>query len=324
MLRGPRPGLEVLSISALDLFASALGVFVLVAVLMFPYYLRSPSVEVDEAGARAAFAAAGAARTLAEREAEAAAERKAAAEASLADARVKLAQAEAAATVLAEAEGRAEAARQAVVERQGTPDSREATLTIDDLDLVVVLDATGSMGGELADLRASLLGIIRILHRLAPTLRMGFVAYKDEGEPYVTRAFPLTAMDEAGMRELIRFVRAIQAKGGGDVPEPVDRALEVAAGMTWRADAAGRILVIGDAPAHAPGWQRAVDLARAFGDSAARPDRPRSVSAILTGDDPGARSFFATLAEAGGGELIDHQGRMIESILIPVLRRPAA
>ena len=94
--------------------------------------------------------------------------------------------------------------------------------------------------------------------------------------------------------------------------------------MDWRDDAAGRILVIGDAPAHSRGWQRALDLAAGFRASAKRADRPRTVTAILTGRNPGAEPFFEALARAGGGEMIDHQGRMIESVLISVLGKNRA
>lgn len=321
MLGRRRQGLEVLSISALDLFASALGVFVLVAVLMFPYYLRSPSVEIDEAGATAAFEAAGAAMEEMERQASAEAERMAAAEQALSEARRRLREAEAAATALAAEAGRVEEqAEQAAMEKAGTPDRHPAALTITDLDLVMVLDATGSMAGELADLRASLLAIVRILNRLAPTLRAGFVAYKDHGEAYVTRAFPLTPMGHRGVRELVRFVEAVSAKGGGDIPEPVDIALEAATRMDWRGAAQGRILVIGDAPAKARGWQRALDLAKSFRAGSHGEEWPRSVSTILTGDNPGAEPFFRALAEAGGGDAIEHQGTMIESVLVQVLR----
>ena len=183
------------------------------------------------------------------------------------------------------------------------------------------MDATGSMRDELADLRASLLGIIRVLDRLAPSLRVGFVAYKDRGDPYVTRAFPLTAMSDAGAQGGLRFVLEIDAEGGGDVPEPVDLALEVASRMDWRQGAQGRIVVIGDAPAHARGWQRASTRQRVPGTP-----RRRRLSAQRLRDlhwHEGGRAFFEGLASAGGGEVLEHQGRMIESILVAVLRKPA-
>ena len=63
MLSRPRRTLDLLSISALDLFASALGVFVLMAVLLFPFYLKQPSIEADLAGATAQMTAAGMALT---------------------------------------------------------------------------------------------------------------------------------------------------------------------------------------------------------------------------------------------------------------------
>ena len=53
MLSRPRRTLDLLSISALDLFASALGVFVLMAVLLFPFYLKQPSIEAELQGAQA-------------------------------------------------------------------------------------------------------------------------------------------------------------------------------------------------------------------------------------------------------------------------------
>jgi hypothetical protein len=51
----------------------------------------------------------------------------------------------------------------------------------------------------------------------------------------------------------------------------------------------------------------------------AGPEQPRSISAIFTGDDPGHRRFFEQLAAAGGGEVMQHQEQMIESVLLSVL-----
>jgi len=205
---------------------------------------------------------------------------------------------------------------------EGQRGEQDAVLSINDLDLVFVMDTTGSMRAEIKALQASLLGVINILHRLSPRLRVGFVAYKDKSDAYVTRDFPLSAMRGTNVRSLLEFVGGLSAEGGGDRPEPVDEALGVALSMAWRPDAQGRIIVIGDAPAHAAGWQRALDLAAEFRTSATAPDLPRAVSAILTGGEAGAESFFQRLAAAGGGEFTRHQGEMIESVLLSVLRDP--
>ena len=127
-----------------------------------------------------------------------------------------------------------------------------------------VVDTTGSMRRELADLQANLVGIIRMLSRLASSLRIGFVAFKDRGEVYLTKVYPLERMNDAHAAELVGFVNGLSAEGGGDDPEPVDEALKAALAMPWRADAQGRIIVIGDAPCACaparadPGARRAV------------------------------------------------------------------
>ena len=64
MLVKPRRHMQVLSISALDLFASALGVFVLIAILLFPYYLKQPAQQAAVDGARAELSSMGEALDL--------------------------------------------------------------------------------------------------------------------------------------------------------------------------------------------------------------------------------------------------------------------
>lgn len=308
-----RQSLEVLSISALDIFASALGVFILMAIIMFPYYLKQPSLEVDLAGAEAELAAAAKSRTEADEAIEIAEDDKAAEEARLAEALERLQRAQAAAAVAQ--------ADVPTVEEPKTSE-QDVPLSIQDLDLVFIMDATGSMGRELADLQANLIGVIRVLHRLAASLRVGFVAFKDRGDDYLTRSFPLEPMEGANVGAIIRFVQLLYAKGGGDDPEPVDEALAVAIAMPWRSDAQGRIIVIGDAPVHARNRRKTLGLAEQFRRSAPDEAAPRSVSAIFTGNSPANAAFFQALAQSGDGDFSIHQGQMIESVLLSVLPDP--
>ncbi len=320
MLSRSRQGLEVLSISSLDLFASALGAFILIAILMFPYYLRQPSIEEDLAGAKQELSAAGSSASSARQSALEAAEERALAEAELARAQAALAQAEAsaaaAAKTLAEAEQGAEAAQQEL----GALGKKVASLAIVDLDLVFVMDTTGSMKNELRDIQVNLSGIIRVLHRLAPTLRVGFVAFKDKPAKQIIRTFPIVPMTTENLERMLRFVRQLRARGGGDVPEPVDQALRVAVDMPWRSKARGTIVVIGDEPAHGPNWKTSFELARAFREDLPEDALTRSVSTIFSGKRPRAQNFFDRLARAGGGEFASHRGQMIESVLLSVLQ----
>lgn len=297
-----RRELEVLSISALDIFASALGVFILVAIILFPYYLKQPSIEIAEAGARAELAAAERARVQLDDEAQ------------KAEARVQAASQKLAAL---QAEIEAGGTESSTVAPEPKPGEQPAPLTIGDLDLVFVMDTTGSMRPELQDVQANLVGIIRVLNRLSPSLRVGFVAYRDRGEAYVTRSFPLQTITTPSLARMVAFVDTLSAEGGGDNPEAVAEALRVALAMPWRDGAEGRIILIGDAPAHPHEFSTTMQMARTFESSSDA--RPRTVAAITTGQNPAARIFFERLAAAGGGGVLEHQNFMIESVLLSIL-----
>src|SRR5688500_10802658 len=90
-----RQPMEMLTISALDIFASALGVFMLVAILLFPYYLKQPSIEAEQAGARAELAATADDLKHARQAVADTLQERSAAEAALAEAKVRLIEAEA-------------------------------------------------------------------------------------------------------------------------------------------------------------------------------------------------------------------------------------
>ncbi len=320
MLVRPRQSLEVLSISSLDLFASALGAFILIAILLFPYYLRQPSIEQDLAGAQQSLSAAGSSASTARQSAQEAAEERAQAEADLARAREALAQAEALAAASAETLAEAERGADAAKDELGALGKKVANLSVVDLDLVFVMDTTGSMKNELRDIQANLSGIIRVLHRIVPTLRVGFVAFKDKPAKQIVQTFPIAPMTGQNLRRMLLFVRDLKARGGGDVPEPVDQALREAVAMTWRSEARGKIVVIGDEPAHTPNWNGSFELASVFHSDLPEDALPRSVSTIFSGNRPRARDFFKRLARAGGGEFAAHRGQMIESVLLSVLQ----
>ncbi len=328
MLVRPRQALDALSISALDLFASALGAFMLLAVSFFPYYLRAPALEEETEGARAELTAAAQALREAEAATADADQAKSESENAAAEARQRLKRAEAAlaAHLAVTAPVPTVVETPANVVEQPVPGPRRSLLAITDLDLVFVMDTTGSMRDELQDLQANLVGIIQVLQRLAPTLRIGFVAYRDRGDAYVVRGTQLAPLD-SGDTEILSFVRRLSADGGGDEPERVDEALAAATSMPWRNDAQGRIIVIGDAPAHPADIERTLSMAARFRLSAPGGRYPRAVAAIYTGTEPGAtvaRRFFERLAEAGGGEFSVHKGQMIESVLLAVLAEPPA
>ena len=319
-----RSAAQSLSISALDLFASALGVFVLIFIILLPFYLKRPSVEAALLGAKAELAERQGSLDIAREEVAEAQDDLSMLEDELGGAKSRLAELQA----LLAAE-RGEIARLESIEipqpeppqitREPAPQSHGGgSLRIEKLDLVIVMDVTGSMRDELADVQSSLMSIARILNRLSPELRLGFVAYRDVDEPPVIQKFDLRPMTSANLGQILGFARSLSARGGGDVPEPVDEALAAAVAMSWRSEAKGRIVVVGDAPVHANARTTSLETAAVFRRGGSG-QWDRRVTTVLTGSHNGARRYFAELAEAGGGEAMDHRGAMLESVLLAVL-----
>ncbi|RMH14997.1 MAG: VWA domain-containing protein [Gemmatimonadetes bacterium] len=279
--------INVFNMSMLDVISGALGAFLIIMIVLMPYYrkehidyraeiesLRAALAETESLAEALADATARA--EAAERRAEAAEARASRAEASAAEARSRAAAAEARA---------AEAARKA-----------DNALKV---DLVFALDVTSSMADELDELRGSVRMITAALKSSAGSLRIGFIAYRDEGDAFVTRRFALTDMSEGGIDRLQTFVDGLAAAGGGDAPEAVDQAVIEAIGLSWRGDARGILLVIGDAAAHPGDVERTFEAARRFRASG----EDRRVSTLYVGSSTSSHAdFFRRLAEAGGGD----------------------
>ncbi len=318
MLVRRRRVFDTLSVSALDLFATALGVFVLMAVILFPYYLKEPSVMEALEGAAARLAAARAEWDSATADEARSAAEHAAAEAARDEAERRHEEAEDDAAA-ARAAARAAAAQASSAEQEKESIARElAELRITDLDLVFVMDMTGSMRDETADIRASLLGIVRTLQTLAPSLRMGFVAFKDFGDEYLTKTFQLREMTGGQPAALQSFVEELVPDGGGDDPEPVGAALDVAIAMPWRDGVRGRIVVIGDSPPREPEWRASLRAAEGFARGG-EVEGQRRIGTVFTGGASAGQNYFELLATSGGGDFVAQRGSMFESVMLSVL-----
>ncbi len=117
------------------------------------------------------------------------------------------------------------------------------------VEVLFIIDTTGSMGDEIAQVKATLLAVTDRIHRVdqATELRYGAVLYRDISDSYVTMHHPFTADIQAFDAAL----RKIDANGGGDYPESVNQGLAQAVeGMQWQPGSAKVAFLIGDAPPH--------------------------------------------------------------------------
>lgn len=119
------------------------------------------------------------------------------------------------------------------------------------LDLVFMIDATGSMGDEIDKLKATLRSIVAEVSALPsrPDLCLGLVAYRDRGDAFLLRSHDLTHDVGGFLRDALY---PLHAGGGGDYPEAMNEALhETVHRISWRGDGATRLVVLlADAPPH--------------------------------------------------------------------------
>ncbi|MES9855433.1 MAG: vWA domain-containing protein [Sedimenticola sp.] len=119
------------------------------------------------------------------------------------------------------------------------------------IEVVFVLDTTGSMGGLIDAAKEKIWSIASSMASAnnAPDIRMGLVAYRDRGDKYVTRVSDLSDDLDSMYATLMDF----EAAGGGDGPESVNQALDDAVNkISWSQERQTyRVLfLVGDAPPH--------------------------------------------------------------------------
>jgi hypothetical protein len=118
------------------------------------------------------------------------------------------------------------------------------------VDLLFVVDITGSMGGLIQSAKEKMQSILKSLTTdFMIDLKVGLSLYRDhpsQGDEFVTVTFDLMKIEDVQSK-----ISEITVGGGGDVPEAVlDGIIDGVTDMKWR-DSSRRILIlIGDAPAH--------------------------------------------------------------------------
>ncbi|MSR14215.1 MAG: VWA domain-containing protein [Gammaproteobacteria bacterium] len=128
------------------------------------------------------------------------------------------------------------------------------------LDIVFVVDATGSMGWVIDEVKDRIRDISTVVRSLVPIARFGMVAYRDKDGPvFVTKVQPLTY----STLKMQVFLNQLTAEGGGDIYEAVLEGVKDGIdGSDWRLGARRIMILIGDAP---PSDRQLDDIVRAVG-----------------------------------------------------------
>lgn len=122
------------------------------------------------------------------------------------------------------------------------------------IEIMFVVDVTGSMGDELRFLKAELADVIsKIAQNDTQTaIKLALLFYRDTDDkvPFDYYDF-VDVTTSSGMAQQQAALDKQQPDGGGDYPEAVDTALEMAIGKQWSTGATTKLIFhVLDAPAH--------------------------------------------------------------------------
>jgi hypothetical protein len=179
------------------------------------------------------------------------------------------------------------------------------------LDIVLCFDSTGSMSGEISQVKRQIQRIGQTLTTLIPKARISICTYRDDGDEYVTKGLPLTG----SIQEVSTYLERVSAGGGGDHPEAVDEGLYWSVSQNnFRPTARKVILLFGDAPPHPEKLKRALEIAGDF-----RSKNKGVVSTITCQADTPMPEFYE-IAAAGGGEafLTTDQRQIMSQLMVLV------
>ena len=162
------------------------------------------------------------------------------------------------------------------------------------VDLMFVVDTTGSMGDELEFLKAEIQDVIeRAEDETGKSIRTSVNFYRDQTDEYVVRYFDFR--DDAA--EVSKIVGEQYSSGGGDFPEAVYEAFDNALNShNWNEDSIKLMFVVLDAPPHD---EDAAKLAELICQAAAM--GVRIIPVMSSGADDETEALFRSYAVITGG-----------------------
>lgn len=169
------------------------------------------------------------------------------------------------------------------------------------VEVVFVLDTTGSMGGLLDGAKQRVWAIANEIAKgkPAPRVRMGLVAFRDKGDDYVTKVFDLSDNLDHTYKDLTE----LSAGGGGDGPEHVIAGLDDAVSkIHWSADPKTFkvVYLVGDAQPHED-YPDAPKLTAVL-EKAVR--KGLIINAVQCGADSATTLAFTKVARLGEGRFM--------------------
>lgn len=127
------------------------------------------------------------------------------------------------------------------------------------LEVVLVIDGTGSMQYVVDDVKAKMKRLVVVLHQLVPIAKIGIVIYGGRREPL--SVLPLTRSSQT----IVGFLEQLKAQNGGAWQEDIFNAVDAAVQkMSWQLSSHKVIVLIGDTPPFDEDFAAVLLLAQRF------------------------------------------------------------
>jgi hypothetical protein len=324
-MRRHRHELSTISVSALDVFASALGVFIILASVSLPFIFnksQSDARNLSQAEIEAEIKSAGydgdVTKALIEKiitlrkEVE---ELKKLLERGLKSAQAEVGVAEALTKSIASLE---QMLKSAEADLEAAIRDQNATEMIPPIDIVIALDTTGSMTSELHSLQGGIIYLARILMKWSESPAIGIVEITDECDYGFRQKYDLRKVDASSLGNLQKFVYSMGRMNTGcndDLEEGIHLALREALVSNWRPNVENRVIIlISDFPPYPNALAEVRSSLLKFSST-----KEHSVSIVhpataYTSDLDVA--IMKDLARAGNGEYVDGAGSIIGAIIL--------
>ncbi|MBP5311291.1 MAG: VWA domain-containing protein [Clostridia bacterium] len=182
-------------------------------------------------------------------------------------------------------------------------EAKDAGVKLQEIDLMYMIDTTGSMGDELAYIQAELVDMVERISVKdeAVSIRVSVNFYRDEGDDYIVKYYDF----RSDIKECLSQISQETATGGGDFPEAVHTALENAvSGHQWRNNALKLCFFILDAPPHEESEIRGINENLRNSLVLAANEGIRIIPVFCSGADQASEYLFRSFAVITNGTFI--------------------
>lgn len=178
----------------------------------------------------------------------------------------------------------------------------------DMLDLMLMIDTTGSMGDELEYLKVEIKDVIeRVKKEQKISVRLSVNFYRDEGDEYVVKYYDF----RDDIDDCVKILGEQSANGGGDWPEAVHTALGNVLQHSWRENAVKLCFFVLDAPPHDESEIQGINAGMLKDLNAIAGNGIRIIPVVSSGADLSVEALMRSWAVMTGGTylfLTNHSG----------------